>query len=129
MKNFLLATDHIIQAILLSLILLSSVTIIIPLMLMIPLGGWQMASALIKGLAWRSRFHLTYFGLAATYCLVLWASASGIVEINFSLNGLNVLWNDKIWWILFIIVIPLAGALKYWKVSLDDFTQQKEQMI
>lgn len=129
MKNFLLATDHIVQAILLSLIVLSSITIILPLMLMIPLGSWQMGSALIKGLVWKSRFHLTYFVLAAIYCLALWAGTSGMVEINFSLNELQALWSNTAWAILFSVAIPLAGAIKYYKVSLDDCRRQQEQMV
>lgn len=65
MSNFLLKADSTIQGLLLLAIFILAPTIFVPPLLMIPLGGWQVSSALIKGLAWRSRLHLTYFGLAA----------------------------------------------------------------
>ena len=128
MKKFLLRADTAVQAILLAPTLAGAV-FILPLILMIPLGGWQLASALAKGLAWRSRFHLAYFGLASAYCLALWAVFSGIVEINFSPVALQKLWGHEVTAILAVVVIPLVGAIKYWKVSYEDCERHDEQIV
>lgn len=101
---------------------------ILPLILMLPLGAWQMASALVKGLAWRSRLHLTYFGVAALYCLALWAGFSGTVEASFP-RPLEEIWGHEAWSIFFVIIIPLVGAIKYWKISRDDCKWDNEQLV
>ena len=128
MKKFLLKADATVQALLLAPTLAGAI-FILPLILMIPLGGWQLASALIKGLAWRSRFHFTYFGLAAAYCLALWAGFNGAVEIDFSSKALQELWFNEVWGIFFVVIVPLVAAIKYWKVSYDDCERYNEQFV
>ncbi|MCB0586247.1 MAG: hypothetical protein KDD06_13110 [Phaeodactylibacter sp.] len=127
-KKFLLA-DLVVQVSLLGLIVVSSPTIFFPLLLMIPLGGWQLSSALIKGVAWRSRLHLTYFGLAAAYCLALWAGSTGVVEVRFSPKAVQELWGEEAWYILFIVVIPLVGAVKYLHISKKDCGRRTEEKL
>lgn len=129
MTQILLKTDHVVQISLLVLIAVSSPTFILPLLLMIPLGGWQLASALAKGLAWRSRLHLTYFGLAAGYCLALWAGTSGAVEVRFSLRAVQELWSKEAMAILFFVAIPLLGAFMYWRISYNDYKEEKGEMV
>ena len=128
MKKFLLKADATVQALILVPVL-SMGLMIFPLILMVPLGGWQLASALIKGLAWRSRFHLTYFGLAVAYCLALWAGFGGMVEIDFSSKALQELWFNEVWGIFFVVIVPLVAAIKYWKVSYDDCGRYNEQLV
>ena len=74
MAKALLLFDFGIQAFLLTIILVFGV-FFFPLVLLIPLGGWQLSSALTKGIAWRSRLHFTYFMAASAYCLALYAFA------------------------------------------------------
>lgn len=128
MKSFLLRADATVQAVLLVPVLAMGL-MIFPLLLMIPLGIWQVGSALIKGLAWRSRFHLTYFGLATVYCLALWAGFSGMVEVSFTFPFLQKMWSIGALGVFFVIVVPLVGAVKYWKVSHDDWEKRREEFV
>ncbi|MCO6488395.1 MAG: hypothetical protein J5I98_08260 [Phaeodactylibacter sp.] len=129
MSNFLLKADSTIQGLLLLAIFILAPTIFVPPLLMIPLGGWQVSSALIKGLAWRSRLHLTYFGLAALYCLALWAGFSGFVEINLPPGKLADFLHNGAWALFFVLVIPFAAAVIYWKISVGDNTHYEEKLV
>ena len=128
MKKFLLQADYAVQALLLIPTLTFGI-FVFPLILMVPLGGWQVASAFIKGAVWRSRFHLTYFGLAVTYCLALWVGFSEIVEVNCSNNTFQKLWYNEVWGIFFVVVIPLTAAFIYWRTSYDDCTHYSDEKL
>lgn len=129
MKKALLATDFGVQSLLLTAIGVSSVTIVLPLLLMIPLGGWQLGSALVKGVAWRSRAHLAYFGLAALYCLALSAAGAGMVEVHFSSKAIEEIWSQEAWGLLFFVAIPLVGAVQYWRISCRDWRRETEETL
>ena len=129
MSHFLLKADSTIQGLLLLGIFVLAPTIIFPLLLLLPLGAWQLSSALVKGVAWRSRLHLTYFGLAAAYCLALWAWFSGTVEVSFSFAPVADFWDNEAWGIFFVVVVPLAAAAMYWKISCDDIGRCEEKLV
>lgn len=111
MKRMLLTTDTIIQSIMLCLMIFFPLTLFVS----IPLGGWQLGSSLIKGIAWRSKLHFTYFIAATAYCLLLiW----GIEHTDSVPFILDYEWLRAMWWVL--CLPPLVGAVWYYTQSHRD---------
>ena len=111
MKRMLLATDTIIQSIMLCLMIFFPLTLFVSM----PLGGWQLGSSLIKGIAWRSKLHFTYFMAATAYCLLLIWGIEHADSIPFIQD---YEWLEKMWWVL--CLPPLVGAIWYYAQSHRD---------
>ena len=86
------------------------------LLLLIPLGTWQLASAFLRAFIGRSRVHMIYFLSAITYVFVLHQvdqNKHDWVDLPKNLEVIN--------FIFFVIIVPLIAGIWYcrytWKLG------------
>ena len=118
MQKTLFTIDLTAQGIMLVAALILSPTILLPLMIAIPLGGWQLGSALLKGLAIPSKAHLNYFLAASGYLFLLYFANTLSVDLGalpFYPTGL-----DKLW-IAAAFAPPIIGSIWYFRRTYLDY--------
>ncbi|HMQ50147.1 MAG TPA: hypothetical protein PKA00_22220 [Saprospiraceae bacterium] len=115
----LLILDYVLQTILGILLLVFGI-FILPLILLMPLGGVQMLSALVKGIAWKSRFHLTWFMAGAAYCLALYTFAQSDQVLD-PIRELHPAFDHFFWILFFYILVPATAAFVYWRLTQKEY--------
>lgn len=119
MKRTLLAIDLVAQGLMLAAALILAPTIFYPLLIAIPLGAWQLSSALAKGLALPSELHLNYFLAASAYLFLLYLGARIIPALEpvlFYPDGAGKVW------MAVAAAPPLFGAFWYFHRTYQDYT-------
>lgn len=118
MQKTLFTIDFTAQGIMLGAALILSPTILLPLMIAIPLGGWQLGSALLKGLALPSKVHLNYFLAATAYLFLLYFANT--LSLNLNTLPFYPAASDKLW-IAAAFAPPIIGAIWYFRRSYLDY--------
>lgn len=124
MQRTLFTIDLAVQGTLLGAALILSPTIIIPMLIAIPLGAWQLISALLKGLGMPSKVHLNYFISASAYLFFLYLGsyvAPHLEQLPFYPAGLNKAWS------ILAVTPPAIGAFWYFHRTYRDFRASVEE--
>ena len=95
--------------------------VFLPLIIMaIPLGAWQVLSAVVKGIAGPSLLHGVYVITALAYCFLLQFGLQLIENFNVLIGGRMPY---QVYWIL--ALPPAIGALWYFMQSVRDWEAAK----
>lgn len=124
MKKGLINLDYGVQTVF-GILILTFGIFIFPLILLMPLGGWQMLSALIKGLAWKSKFHLSWFLAGGAYCLALYTYSEAEQGLD-ELKNLHPFMGNYFWILFFYLIIPSVAAIFYWRKTRAEYLSTQE---